>query len=129
MIPNTVKTIDSYAFYKCSELEELTLGSKVRSIGFNAFQYCNELKTITSRNEEAPVMGSDNCFSVYQTAKLYIPIGSKNSYDSTNYWNKFTTVIEKKMDNSGAPVVGDVTGDGVVNISDINFIINIILKN
>lgn len=129
VIPNTVKTIGYQAFYNCKELEGLMLGSKVKSIGNYAFRYCNELKTITSRNEEAPEMAGEDCFSVYTTAKLYIPIGSKNSYNTTNYWNKFTDVTEKKMDNSGGQVVGDVNGDGTVNIADINFIINIILKN
>jgi len=129
VIPNTVKTIGYEAFYQCSELEELTLGSNVKTIGEYAFRYCTALKTITSCNETAPEMNDENCFSVYTTAQLYIPIGSSDSYNSTNYWNKFTNITEKKMDNTGKPIVGDVNQDGEVNISDVNAIIDIILHS
>ena len=108
-------------------MEELTLGSNVKTLGDYAFQNCNALKTITSCNETAPQMSNEACFTVYGSAKLYIPLGSSDSYMSTNYWNKFTEVIEKKMDNNG-PVVGDVNGDGEVNIADVNFIIDLIIR-
>ena len=127
VIPNTVKTISDNAFKNCVEMEELTLGSNVKTLGDYAFQNCNAFKTITSCNETAPQMSNEACFTVYGSAKLYIPLGSSDSYMSTNYWNKFTDVIEKKMDNNG-PVVGDVNGDGEVNIADVNFIIDLIIR-
>ena len=126
-LPNTVKTINSYAFQNCVELNEIDLSNQLKTIGYQAFKGCNALKTITSRNEIAPTMENENCFSLYEGVKLYIPIGSRDSYMSTNYWNKFTEVIEKKMDYNG-PVTGDVNGDGEVNIADINFIIDIIIR-
>ena len=126
-LPNTVKTIYSYAFQNCVELKEIDLSNQLKTIGFQAFRGCNALKTITSRNETAPTMENENCFSLYEGVKLYIPIGATDSYMSTNYWNKFTDVIEKKMDNNG-PVVGDVNGDGEVNIADVNFIIDLIIR-
>ena len=128
VIPNTVKTVGYQAFYKCAELEELILGSNVKTIGSEAFDFCNDLKTITSCNEEAPVMGSVYCFSVYGTAKLYIPIGASASYAATNYWSKFTDITETNIINPSKPKVGDVTNDGEVNIADVNFIIDIILN-
>ena len=73
-------------------------------------------------------MGNQYCFSVYGTAKLYIPIGASASYAATNYWSKFTDITEKEIINPSKPKVGDVTNDGEVNIADVNFIIDIILN-
>ena len=72
-------------------------------------------------------MGNQYCFSVYGTAKLYIPIGASASYAATNYWSKFTDITETHIDNPTKPKTGDVNNDGEVNIADVNFIIKIIL--
>lgn len=45
-IPDSVKTIGSYAFWKCSKLESITLPSGVQSIGFAAFREATGLKNI-----------------------------------------------------------------------------------
>lgn len=34
---------------------------------------------------------------VYSTATLTVPIGTKSAYQSTNYWNKFTNIVEKEV--------------------------------
>lgn len=39
VIPNTVTSINDYAFYNCSNLKSLTIGESVKSIGTNAFNY------------------------------------------------------------------------------------------
>ena len=128
-IPNTVKTIGSWAFLNCVEIETLTLGYSVNTIGYAAFSGCNAIKTINSCNETAPVMDNANCFTVYTTANLFIPIGSSTSYDNTNYWKNFTSITEKDMGNTGKPKIGDVDGDGQVSIADVGALIDIILKN
>ena len=128
VIPNTVRTIGYRSFEKCAELEELTLGSNIRSLGAFAFYDCNELKSITSCNETAPEMGNESCFTVYGKAKLYIPIGATASYQSTNYWHKFTEIIEKDLGHNDGPLDGDVNHDNEVTIADVNYIIDIILS-
>ena len=104
------------------------LGSKVKTIDYEAFNNCNALKTITSCNEVAPEMANENCFTVYGKAKLYIPIGATASYQSTNYWHKFTEIIEKDLGHNDGPLDGDVNHDNEVTIADVNYIIDIILS-
>jgi hypothetical protein len=46
-IPNSVKTIDDYAFYDCEILKELNLGNGLQQIGVYSFAECNELEKLT----------------------------------------------------------------------------------
>ena len=46
-IPNTVVTIDDYAFGGCSNMTEISIGNSVTSIGREAFCGCSSLTTVT----------------------------------------------------------------------------------
>lgn len=46
IIPNTVKTVASYAFWGCTELTEVTVQNGVTTIGYSAFWNCSALKSI-----------------------------------------------------------------------------------
>ena len=43
IIPNTITSIGSYAFYNCNNLEEILIPSSVTNIGSSAFEGCNSL--------------------------------------------------------------------------------------
>ena len=47
MIPNSVTSIESYAFSACSSLTSITIPDSVTSIGNNAFDSCSSLTSIT----------------------------------------------------------------------------------
>ena len=47
-LPNTVKSIEQDAFYKCSQLTSIHLPSSVNSIGSRAFQYCSNATIYTN---------------------------------------------------------------------------------
>ncbi len=49
-LPNSVKSIDDYAFYNCINLKSITISSSVTSIGKSAFDTCNSLTSITIPN-------------------------------------------------------------------------------
>ena len=46
-IPNSVTRIGSYAFSSCDELTSVIIPVGVRSIGSNAFSYCNSISSLT----------------------------------------------------------------------------------
>ena len=46
IIPNSVESIDDFAFQNCSKLTSITIPNSVRSIGYAAFQNCSGLITI-----------------------------------------------------------------------------------
>ena len=50
VIPNSVTSIGSSAFYECRSLTSITIPNSVTSIGYSAFQYCSSLTSITIPN-------------------------------------------------------------------------------
>ena len=94
-IPSSVTTIGSSAFYFCSGLTSITIPSSVTSIGGGAFQNCSGLNTIYSYIE-SPTGSTDATFdnSNYTNATLYVPTGTKELYQSTNGWKDFTNIVE-----------------------------------
>ena len=50
VIPNSVTSIESYAFYECSGLTSVTIPNSVTSIGREAFKYCSGLTSVTIPN-------------------------------------------------------------------------------
>ena len=95
VIPNSIRSIGSYAFGDCRELTSVTIPSSVISIGTFAFRFCRELTSVTieSTNPAGITYGSD-LFSpeVYSTATLYVPAESIDAYRSTEPWSKFKNV-------------------------------------
>lgn len=45
-IPNSVTTIEEYAFYNCANLASVTISNSVKSIGVDAFGHCTSLKSV-----------------------------------------------------------------------------------
>ena len=57
IIPNSVTSIGSSAFYGCSSLTSITIPNSVTSIGFEAFRGCSSLTSITIPNS-VTIIGS-----------------------------------------------------------------------
>ena len=68
------------AFYNCTSLTSITIGSGVTSIGNYAFSYCSSLESITSTSPEYPAIG--NCLIEAKTGTLIA--GCKNSVIPTD---------------------------------------------
>lgn len=101
VIPQTVKTIQRYAFLNCIELRKICL-SEVETIGASAFDGCAKLDTIVLKTATPPSIESTT-FTTGQhiLAKVYVPVGSKEIYQNTDYWKDFANIEE-----------GDPTGSG-----------------
>ena len=124
-IPNSVETIGEQAFQGCTGLTSVTIGSGVTAIGAKAFNYCNALETVKCMGTVPPVMASVDCFSTaaYNRATLLVPRNSEATYAAADYWYKFAHI-----DGWGSAGRGDVNGDGVMNIADVTFLIDAILR-
>lgn len=119
VIPNTVSTIASYAFQRCSGLTSITIPNSVTSIGYYAFQKCTNLtsvtipSSVTSINESAfdgctnltsivvgistPISIKSNVFTNRANATLYVPKGSRDAYLAADYWKEFKEIIERDL--------------------------------
>ena len=61
---------------------------------------------------------------VYTNATLYVPSGSLSLYNTAPVWMIFDNIIEVEAVQS---TYGDLNGDGQVDISDVNMVINLML--
>lgn len=61
---------------------------------------CSGLTSVISEIAK-PFEISDNVFSDYSKPILTVPSGAKSAYQSTNYWNKFTSIVEKEASEGG----------------------------
>ena len=122
---NKVTYIAANAFATNPVLEEVTLSSRLDSIMSQAFLSCSAIKKVTSLNRVPPYGGVFD-EAVYNTATLYVPRGSKEAYQADVNWSKFLNIEE--IDVEEPSVVGDLNGDGKVDVADVNICINIILE-
>jgi len=122
-IPNSVTYIDYGVFGRCSGLTSVTIGSSVTEINGNAFQGCSNIAEMTCLAQIPPQAPNGLLgYGVCDNCKLYVPAGSKSAYATTYPWSRFKDIIE-----IGTSLTGDVTGDGKVDVNDVNTVINIIL--
>lgn len=141
IIPQSVTTIEKYAFGLCKSLTEITIPDNVEFVGEQAFSSSKFKKIILGKSLKSfsAYIDSDVLEEVYSyaitppsytvipfyrtgNATLYVPRGSVEKYKSLSGWNKFKYIREF------VTLVGDVNGDGKVDVADINAIINTILE-
>lgn len=131
IIPNSITTIAERVFSQCNELTSVTIGSQVKHIEENAFDLCFNLRKIFCLAVIPPTMAGKNCFNItkmdgyntYDLATLYVPKQSVQAYKATQWWCDFANIKAIGSDDDPA----DANGDGEVNISDINKVIEFIL--
>jgi hypothetical protein len=110
-------------FKTCSNLSHLIIGESVESIGYYMFSYCfeNQNDTITCYAKTPPTITYSTFYSCYNNAILCVPECSLELYRTTEPWSKFKNII-------GINSLGDVDGDGNINISDVTALIDILLR-
>ena len=92
VIPNSVTSIDYYAFCDCSGLTFITIPNSVTSIGFGAFEGCTGLTSVTIPNSVTSI--GDYAFSdCYGLESLTIGSGVTSYGNSAfQYCTKLTSV-------------------------------------
>lgn len=100
---DSVKAIPHEAFCDCQNLEQVTQGCNVSSIGSWAFAYTKFTRYISF----APVPPqANNAFYKVNLAEdtLYVPFNSRKLYETTAPWKDFGTILDVEMLNP------DITG-------------------
>ena len=99
VIPNSVTSIGSYAFYWCMRLTSITIGDGVTSIGEHAFDNCTGLKSVTIPDSVTSIgssafSGCDGLKAVYITdlstwcgISFGFPLANPLSYAHNLYLN------------------------------------------
>ena len=111
-IPNSVTSIGSSAFYGCSGLTTVTIPNSVTSIGRGAFSDCSGLTSVTIGNSVTSIGGGafESC-SALTSITLYSNEIVSTSYNSQN---NFKNIF-------GEQVKDCIIGDGVTSIGNYFF--------
>ena len=110
-IPNSVTNIGNNAFSACSGFTSITIPKSVRRIGSSAFSYCNNLTSLICKAAVPPNCAYE-CFSgVDMTLPLYVPANSINSYIETKPWNSFANILPISENSSLTLSLTDVHSD------------------
>ncbi len=137
-IGNSVTSIGSNAFEDCKYLTSITIGNSVTSIDACAFYGCYALKDIYShiKNPKKVKMAYwyygpyefNGVFTGVPKNKctLHVPRGTLELYRSCDQWKNFVNIIDDIEVTTA--VTGDVDGNGMVDVDDVNAMINLILN-
>lgn len=98
-LPSSVTSIGTDAFRSCTNLTSITFPINLSSIGEWAFHSCGNLTSITSLNPTPPTIKYNQYAgvfskSIYETATLKVPAGSKLAYQRAIEWSKFKNIEE-----------------------------------
>lgn len=93
-IPKGVTKIEDFTFMSCLKLAIVYIPEHVTSIGASAFLACESFKYVNIKAKTPPEINMMT-FTHQGNATLYVPFGSKEAYESTQYWNGFKDIIEK----------------------------------
>ena len=122
-----VTKFGKYAFSGCSSLKSLSFGTQLQSIGQEAFSDCTAITSIVSKVTTPPVCGAQALDDINKwDCILYVPKGYVEYYQAADQWKEFFFIEEG---DPFAILRGDVNGDGAVNGTDIQAIINLIVES
>ena len=114
-LPSSMTKIEASAFENCTGLTSISLGEGLMEIGYRAFASCTALESITLPNSLTHIDESfggcsaltkvvscimnpfrlpPHAFDIYETATLYVPYGTSETYKNTYAWNKFIHIEE-----------------------------------
>lgn len=118
-IPNSITKVGAWAFEGCSSLTSIIFPHSVTSIGAYAFQGCKTLCDIYSFNPAPPTCDSEDFAGVNtNTARLHIPLGTKDAYASAECWRDFKNILEENL-SSIAPATTDRAHTDIYNIQGV----------
>lgn len=91
----SVYSIDRHSFYNISGITEIVIPNTVQSISSDAFFNCSNLKRLTVMGEVPPNVYSGSFdWDITSNTTLYVPKGSKPRYMESNGWKNFQTIKE-----------------------------------
>ena len=103
-IPNSVITIGDWAFHWCIGLTSVNIGNGVKSIGED-FAYCKELTDVYCYADKIPSAEAGAfSYSNIWNATLHVPAASIEQYKTASPWINFGTIVPLTDEDAVAEV-------------------------
>jgi len=87
--------IETVGISGCTEMKSVVLPATLKTIGYDAFWYCQQLKTVTINAVTPPAL-VNNPFRATRIEKIYVPKGSVEQYKRATFWSAFSDKIYPK---------------------------------
>lgn len=120
-LPHSLETLGIGAFKSCSSLTKITIPHAVSAFGSENFYGCPNIKEVHYKRAILP-SGMTNSSRVIEDGNnctLYVPIGSKATYEASANWINFDTIVEEEIGYDILYRVSAIkTGQGSVSIND-----------
>ena len=110
-----------------TQLKSIIIPKSVTSIGDFAFHGCSQLTNVTCLSTTPPALGNYGFFDsmdYYAHATLHVLADFLPAYQSANYWKDFSQIVG----DANEIIPEDVNGDGEINISDANSVIEVVVN-
>ena len=137
-VPASVTKFSLESFYYCVNLKSIEIPAVVTKIEPYSFYNCYQLNSIYSKSSSpVAINNGDSIFNYINTStcKLYVPVGSKSSYQSASVWSKFSNIVEFLTYNVTVPaetkvcyIAGEMNGwtqQAMTKIDNTHYSINI----
>ena len=120
-------------FSMLESIKKVTIGSHVSRLEDTQFAGCQNLKDVVSHALSVPSTGQHVFTEAYQAeATLHVPESAYNKYQNTYPWylfKNFQLIDENGTETPKTIVLGDASGNGIVNTDDIDEIVRYIMGN
>lgn len=93
VIPDSVTTINDYAFKDCKGILTVTIGSGITSIRQYAFERCISLQSFTIKTTIPPTVSKGYLDST-NDCPIYVPPSSVNAYKTASGWSTYANRIQ-----------------------------------
>ena len=129
----SVTRLAKEAFFNCKNLKEITLGKNIERIGQKAFAVSGENKSQISKircnNPVPPVLGAHYSSGeyhttfmpeTYETATVYVPVGSIDAYKAAEEWKEFKNIVEDvslDVESIAEESVSVTAADGIITVA------------
>lgn len=126
-IPDGVTLIGEYAFQRSLGMTSVIIPGSVNEIGWNAFDGCETLTSITCNAVTPPDCGNgnDRFDKVDPSIPVYVPEGTVDAYKAAPGWSDFTNIQVKCLTASGTCGIEsgnlswELSCEGVLTVSGI----------
>lgn len=94
-LPNSLTSIGDLAFYSCTSLTSISLPNSLATIGDHAFSFCSGLTSVNILATTPPSVGymAFSYVPLY-SAILYVPVGALSLYAAATGWQDFGSIIQ-----------------------------------